>query len=245
MRGGRGMTASLEPLPSTVTIRWPRSAPRSSMSIEHASETRRPSRPSRPGEGVVGGASRCPAGDEGAQLHAVEAERGRIGADLRAVDELSRGVGQQSVDHGEAVEARDGGQSPSDRGPGEAPLLHRAGPQLEVSPTDGEHVESLIGAPGEVLAQVGGVGGAGRARVAGQEADDGEAGLVERRWGGDGDGGGHGTSLVWLCPSRHRWQPWRTRHDLDFGSVHPARRPSGDHDAEVGSSATAHRALAS
>lgn len=40
-RGGSGMTASSAPLPRTVTMRWSRSTPKSSISIEHASETRR------------------------------------------------------------------------------------------------------------------------------------------------------------------------------------------------------------
>ena len=46
-RGGSGMTATLPPLPTTVTVRWPRSEPRCSMSIGHASDTRSPSNPSR------------------------------------------------------------------------------------------------------------------------------------------------------------------------------------------------------
>ena len=103
------------------------------------------------------------------------------------------GVGDQAVDDSEAVEAGDGGHSPGDGGPGQAALFHPAGPQLEMAASGGEDVETLIGAPGEVLAQVGRVGDAGGTGVAGQEAGDGEAGLVEqgRDRGGEG-GGGHG-----------------------------------------------------
>jgi hypothetical protein len=44
--GGSGMRASLVPLPSTRSTRWPCSSPRSSMLAPHASKIRSPSRPS-------------------------------------------------------------------------------------------------------------------------------------------------------------------------------------------------------
>ena len=203
MRGGRGMTASLDPLPTTVTMRWPRSAPRSSTSIEQASEDPQAQQPEQAGQGMVGGASRRPAGDEGAELHPVQAEGGGLGADLGTTHELGGGMRDKAVDHREAVEADDGREPTSDRGPGEAPLFHGTGPQLEVPPAGGEHLEALRGAPGEVLTQVGGVGGAGGPGVASQESGDGQAGLIEQRRSGDADGGGgHGSLLWWWCVHR-------------------------------------------
>ncbi|MCP4962188.1 MAG: hypothetical protein GY925_23335 [Actinomycetia bacterium] len=47
VRGTRGMRAGLLPAPRMRRVRWPRSVPRSSMLVAHASDTRRPLRPSR------------------------------------------------------------------------------------------------------------------------------------------------------------------------------------------------------
>ncbi len=46
VRGTRGITAGLLPLPMIRSVRWPRSKPRSSMVASHASLTRSPFRPS-------------------------------------------------------------------------------------------------------------------------------------------------------------------------------------------------------
>ncbi len=52
------------------------------MLIRHASETRRPSSPSRQARAWSTGLPAAPLGDERSQLHAVKAECGRFGVDL-------------------------------------------------------------------------------------------------------------------------------------------------------------------
>src|ERR1039458_577629 len=179
-RGGRGITASLEPFPRTVTVRWPRSRDRASILMEHASDTRRPSSPRRHARAWSIGPRGCPLGDEGTELQAIEAQGGRLGVDLGASDVLGRRVLDEAVEDADPVEAGHRRQPPSDGGPGQSPLLHGAGPQLDVAPLGGEDLKIDRGAPGKELAQVAHVALAGRSRVPGQEAGHGQAGLVEQ-----------------------------------------------------------------
>ena len=101
------------------------------MSMCSASEMRSPSSPKQTGKGLVDDAAGGALGDERAQLHAVEAEGGRFGVDLRTADVLRRRVLDGSVDDGEAVEAGHGGQAWCR---GQAALLHGAGVQLDWPP---------------------------------------------------------------------------------------------------------------
>ena len=93
-----------------------------------------PEETQRASQGLVNDAAGAALGDERAQLHAVEAQGGRLGIDLGPADVLGRRVLDRSIDDGEAVEAGHGGQATTDGGPGQAPLLHRAGVQLDVAP---------------------------------------------------------------------------------------------------------------
>ncbi len=68
------------------------------------------------GQGVVDDAARAALGDEGTQLHADQAEGGRLGVDLGPADVLGRGGLDGSVDDREAVEAGNGGQLTADGG---------------------------------------------------------------------------------------------------------------------------------
>jgi hypothetical protein len=97
-------------------------------------------------------------------------------------------VGQQAFLLGVAVEAGDGGQPPSDRGPGPAPLLEVAGEALDIRPTYLEQGHVVLVAPGDELAQVQDVRVAGHPAVAGQEAGQGELLGVAERGVGDDDG---------------------------------------------------------
>jgi hypothetical protein len=58
---------------------------------------------------------------------------------------------------GVAIEAGDGAESTGDRGPRSAQGLEVAGNALDVGATRPEHRHPVIGAPGDVLAQVEGV----------------------------------------------------------------------------------------
>ncbi|MCA1837428.1 MAG: hypothetical protein LC674_01180, partial [Actinobacteria bacterium] len=60
-------------------------------------------------------------GDEGAELHAVHAEGGRLGVDLRSPYMLGRGLGEVAVDDRVAVEANYGRQPSGDRLTGQSP----------------------------------------------------------------------------------------------------------------------------
>jgi hypothetical protein len=103
-RGARGITASLEPLPTTVTIRWPRWAERSSMLIEQASGDAQAEQAAQGWVDAPGGGR---LGDKGGQFHAVQ--RGRLGDHLRPSHVLGWGVLDQPVEHAGAVLAGHGG----------------------------------------------------------------------------------------------------------------------------------------
>ncbi len=186
------------------------------MSMLRASEMRKPRRPSRQGQGVVRGDARAALGDEGSELHAVQPEGGRLGVDLGPANVFGRGGLHRAVDHSEAVEAGNRRQPTADGGSGEAPLFHGAGVQLDVAPLGGEDLEVVLGAPGEVLAQVAGVAGPRTARVAGQEAGDGQAGVVEERSGRSDDW----SSCRWTWSSSI---PLGGLHCASTG--HPSARP--------------------
>ena len=98
---------------------------------------------------------------------------------------LSRGMFEQPVEDGDAVEACHCGQPPADGRSGESPFLHCSRPQLDVPPLDGEDLEVQLGAPGEVLAQIGGVARPRWPGIPGQEAGHGNAVLrrTEPAWG--------------------------------------------------------------
>jgi hypothetical protein len=80
-----------------------------------------------------------------------------------------RGDRDQAFLFGVAVEAGHGAQPAGDCGPGSAERLEVAGEALDVGAARPEHGHSVFGAPGDVLAQVEGVGIAGGTAVAGQE----------------------------------------------------------------------------
>ena len=104
------------------------------MLIEQASATRRPSSPSRHARAW----SMAPPAAAWA-MKAASSMRSRPSvADSVSIfgsaDVVGRGVLEEAVEHADAVEAGHGGQPPADGGPGQAPFLHGAGPQLQVAP---------------------------------------------------------------------------------------------------------------
>jgi hypothetical protein len=80
-----------------------------------------------------------------------------------------RGDRDQALLFGVAIEAGNGAQPAGDRGPGATQGLEVAGETLDVGATRPEHRHPVFGAPGDVLAQVEGVGVASQTAVAGQE----------------------------------------------------------------------------
>ena len=106
--------------------------------------------PEQAGQGVIDRPSGGGLGQEGTKLHAVEAERGRLGVDLGTPYVLGRRLSQEAIDDGEAVEADDRGQATADGGPPQvALLLHPAGVELNVDPEHGEGLQADLGTPGE------------------------------------------------------------------------------------------------
>jgi hypothetical protein len=110
---------------------------------------------------------------------------------------LGRGLLEQPIEDGDAVEARR--STISGRSwPGTAPLSSIALAHSSTWPLDAEDLEVHLGAPGEELAHVGGIARPRRPGIPGEEAGDGKAGfVVEDRRGADDCGRGHGrTSFV-------------------------------------------------
>ncbi|MGI8776036.1 MAG: hypothetical protein ACR2LJ_01265 [Acidimicrobiales bacterium] len=79
--------------------------------------------PEQAGQGVIDRPCDGGLGQEGTKLHAVEAERGRLGVDLGTPDVLGRRLSHEAIDDGEAVEADDSwtGDGRWWPGPGGAP----------------------------------------------------------------------------------------------------------------------------
>jgi len=73
--------------------------------MEQASDTRGPEQTEQTGKGVIHTAPGGSLGHEGAEPHAVQAQSGRVGVDLRTPDVLRRGVLEQPVEHSDPVEA--------------------------------------------------------------------------------------------------------------------------------------------
>jgi len=133
------------------------------------------------GQGVVGRAAGGTLGDEGAEFHPVEPERGRLGVDPGPANVLGRGVLQDAVDDGEAVEAGQRRQSPPDGRPGQARLFEHAGVELDVRSASLEDREPGPFTPGEEGSKITGITRARGIGVPGQEPGHRQAGLVEKR----------------------------------------------------------------
>jgi hypothetical protein len=110
-----------------------------------------------------------------------------------------RGVLEQVLLYGVAVEPGDGAQPAGDRRPCPARGLQVPAEALDVGPSGSEQVQSPPPAPDAVHPQVEGVGIAGQAGVAGQKPCQrgllvlAKQGLIHRckHGAGDGSGGGH------------------------------------------------------
>ena len=104
------------------------------------------------------------------------------------------------------VEAAEGGESSGDGGSHASVGFHVSGEGLEVGACDVEEPDAAVGAPGDELAEVGGVADAGGAGVAGQErGDHGAFASVEQFLGADKNSDGccghggllEGPDLTW------------------------------------------------
>ena len=104
------------------------------------------------------------------------------------------------------VEAGEGGESSGDGGSHASVGFHVTGEGLEVGACDVEEPDAAVGAPGDELAEVGGVADAGGAGVAGQErGDHGAFASVEQFLGADKNSDGccghggllEGPDLTW------------------------------------------------
>ena len=142
-------------------------------------------------ERVLGGRAE-PGGDqERAELVAVQGGGVRLIIQPRPAHVRGRGVVEELFLHGVLVETGDGAQPPGDGGAGPAACFQLTGERLDVAAADREQRQRAEAAPGGELAQVQGVGLAGQAAVAGQEACQGEAfGVGEGRLDGSEGGGG-------------------------------------------------------
>ena len=200
------------------------------MFAPRASEIRRPLRASS--EARVG---RRQAGrhQKGAQLVAVQAHGVRLVVEAGPADVHGRGVLDETLFGGVAVEPGDGRKPPADGGLGLAVLLEVAGVQLDVGAVGVEQAQLAIGAPGEELAQVQGVGLAVAPAVAGQEAGEGDhlrvggAGVVEDK-GRRVRHGGSFHSGAGLEPGRSA--PSSVCHQRRYEGSHeaaPIDRPNG------------------
>ncbi len=139
--GGRAITAGFDPLRTTVTIRWPCWAERSSMLIEQTSATRRPSSPNRQARAL----STAPL----AAASAMEADssmrsRPKVADSvdhLGTADMIGWGGLNEAVDHADAAETGYGGQPPGrwSLGLGLAPAWR--GPKVPDGLAGFEHVQ--------------------------------------------------------------------------------------------------------
>jgi len=124
-------------------------------------------------QGVIPSRSETGGNQEGTQLVAVQAHGVGLVVQAGPADVHSRGVLDEPFLLGVAVEAHDGGQAPPDRGPCTAKFFELSGEQLDLGSVQVKEADAAPPAPCEELAQVEGVGLAGPARVAGQEAGEG------------------------------------------------------------------------
>jgi hypothetical protein len=127
-----------------------------------------------------------------------------------------RGLGDQVLLLGVAIEAHDGRQATGDRGPGPALLLQPTGVELDVRPGHRKQVQVPLRAPLAEHANVQGVGLAGPPGIPGQESGHGDARRTEQRPDRDQLDSRHNSSpFSWEIhhpPSR------RTAHDVPFAS---------------------------
>jgi hypothetical protein len=124
--------------------------------------------------------------EKGSELLAIEA-LALGGMDLRSADVLGWIGRNPPVDVGEAVEAKDRGQSPVDGRRSEAPLLHRGSIQLDVGALGFEDGQMGIRGPLEKAPQVVAVGVKCSAAVPGQVGRCRQLSLVEERVLGQND----------------------------------------------------------
>lgn len=151
------MTATLAPMPSTVTVRWPAQV----LDVDAARlGDPQPEQPEQAGDGVVDRPRRCGLGHE-APSSMRSSPSVADSVDLGPADVFGRRLGHVAIDDGEAVEPDHRGQAAADRGPGQVPvLLHPPGVELDVDSEHGQGLEADLGAPGEPGLQVAGVSGA-------------------------------------------------------------------------------------
>jgi hypothetical protein len=120
-------------------------------------------------EGMFGSCAKTGDDQEGADLVTVQA--GDVGLVVQpgTADVHCRGVSEQFLFDGVAVEPGDGGQPAGDRGSGPPCGFEVAAEAFDVGSACGEQSEMMELAPGGELAQVQGVGFPGQAGVPGQE----------------------------------------------------------------------------
>ncbi|MDP9331941.1 MAG: hypothetical protein M3Q30_01320 [Actinomycetota bacterium] len=123
-------------------------------------------------EGMVAGVAESGGDEHGADLVAVEAGRVRFVIETRSSDVHRGRYRDESFLFGVAVEAGDRAQPSRDRGPGTTHSLELAGEGLNVRTFHIEQGEAMVGAVGDVLAQIERVCLMGEAGVTGQESGE-------------------------------------------------------------------------
>ena len=145
---------------------------------------------------MFGGAAQ-PGGDQqGADLVAVQADGVGLIVQAGPADMDRRGMIEEILLYGVAVEAGHGAQPPRHRRPSPATVFKVAAEGFDVGASGLEEMQAVVGAPSGELAQIQHVGVAGHPAVAGQESGQRQAlPVAELRLGGDQhrrcDRGGH------------------------------------------------------
>ena len=170
--------AGLLPLPTMRSVRCPRSKPRSSMLVPHASLTRSPFRPN-------------------STANAAWADRGRSAVNKKRPSSprsmpwplawMDRVGGRTAPGStrcarrcGRTGSSRTLSTSPIDRRGGQAAVLHPRPVQLDVGPRRGQQRQADTRRPLEELAKIGTVGVQRAAAVAGEERSRSELRFIER-----------------------------------------------------------------
>ena len=152
VRGVKGTVTTFPPLRSTVSVRWPRSRPRASMSAPIASEQRKPFRASSEMRACSAGEPRPAATKSASHLVAVEADGVRLVVEPGPADMDRRGDRHQPFLFGITVETPDSTKPPGHGGAGSAGFFEVPGIKFYVGTAGGEQLEPVTLAPTDELA---------------------------------------------------------------------------------------------
>ena len=143
-------------------------------------------------EGVLPRRGQPSSHEEGADLVAIQAGGMRLVVQSGPADMGRRRPLEQALLFGVAVETRDRAEATSDSCSSAPTRFEVAGEALDVSPPGAEQAQVVLGAPGDELAQVKGIGLTGQSSVAGKVRRQRVPLSVGEHQVDDRDIGGHG-----------------------------------------------------